>query len=66
VLGGQLADMTFTDPPYNVDYGSSPVDEVERLVRHYHRYDDLIWNSPMWLFLMAVGNTRRAGIEVAG
>jgi DNA modification methylase len=24
VLGGQLADMTFTDPPYNVDYGSSP------------------------------------------
>ena len=24
VLDGQLADMTFTDPPYNVDYGSSP------------------------------------------
>jgi DNA modification methylase len=23
VLGGQLADMTFTDPPYNVEYGSS-------------------------------------------
>ena len=24
VLDGRLADMTFTDPPYNVDYGSSP------------------------------------------
>jgi DNA modification methylase len=23
VLDGALADMTFTDPPYNVDYGSS-------------------------------------------
>jgi DNA modification methylase len=28
VLGGQLADMTFTDPPYNVDYGSSPKDKL--------------------------------------
>jgi DNA modification methylase len=27
VLGGQLADMTFTDPPYNVDYGSSAKDK---------------------------------------
>jgi DNA modification methylase len=25
-LDGQLADMTFTDPPYNVDYGSSAKD----------------------------------------
>ena len=24
VLGGQLADMTFTDPPYNVNYANSP------------------------------------------
>ena len=24
VLGGQLADMTFTDPPYNVDYANRP------------------------------------------
>ena len=24
VLGGQLADMTFTDPPYNVDYANAP------------------------------------------
>jgi DNA modification methylase len=24
VLGGQLADMTFCDPPYNVDYANSP------------------------------------------
>ena len=23
VLGGELADMTFTDPPYNVNYASS-------------------------------------------
>ena len=28
VLGGQLADMTFTDPPYNVDYGSSAKDTL--------------------------------------
>ena len=27
VLNGQLADMTFTDPPYNVDYGSSAKDK---------------------------------------
>jgi DNA modification methylase len=28
VLGGQLADMTFTDPPYNVDYGASAKDRM--------------------------------------
>jgi DNA modification methylase len=28
VLDGRLADMTFTDPPYNVDYGSSPKDKL--------------------------------------
>jgi DNA modification methylase len=28
VLGGQLADMTFTDPPYNVEYGSSAKDRL--------------------------------------
>jgi DNA modification methylase len=28
VLDGQLVDMTFTDPPYNVDYGSSPKDKL--------------------------------------
>jgi DNA modification methylase len=28
VLGGQLADMTFCDPPYNVDYASSPKDKL--------------------------------------
>ena len=28
VLGGQLADMTFTDPPYNADYGSSAKDKL--------------------------------------
>ena len=28
VLGGQLADMTWTDPPYNVNYGSSPKDKL--------------------------------------
>jgi DNA modification methylase len=28
VLGGQLADMTWTDPPYNVDYGTSPKDKL--------------------------------------
>ena len=27
-LGGRLADMTFTDPPYNVDYGSSAKDKL--------------------------------------
>ena len=28
VLGGGLADMTFTDPPYNVDYGNSAKDKL--------------------------------------
>jgi hypothetical protein len=28
VLDGRLADMTFTDPPYNVDYGSSAKDTL--------------------------------------
>jgi DNA modification methylase len=28
VLGGGLADMTFTDPPYNVDYANSPKDKL--------------------------------------
>ena len=28
VLDGRLADMTFTDPPYNVDYGNSPKDKL--------------------------------------
>jgi DNA modification methylase len=28
VLSDQLADMTFTDPPYNVDYANSPKDKL--------------------------------------
>jgi DNA modification methylase len=28
VLGGQLADMTWTDPPYNVDYANTPKDKL--------------------------------------
>jgi DNA modification methylase len=28
VLGGQLADMTWTDPPYNVDYANAPKDKL--------------------------------------
>jgi DNA modification methylase len=28
VLDGQLADMTFTDPPYNVDYANAPKDKL--------------------------------------
>jgi DNA modification methylase len=28
MLDGRLADMTFTDPPYNVDYGSSAKDKL--------------------------------------
>jgi DNA modification methylase len=28
VLGGQLADMTLCDPPYNVDYANSPKDKL--------------------------------------
>jgi hypothetical protein len=28
VLDGQLADLTFTDPPYNVDYANSPKDKL--------------------------------------
>ena len=28
VLGGHLADMTFCDPPYNVDYANSPKDKL--------------------------------------
>jgi hypothetical protein len=30
VLAGQLADMTFTDPPYNVDYANTPKDKLRR------------------------------------
>ena len=30
VLDGHLADMTFTDPPYNVDYANSPKDKLRR------------------------------------
>jgi DNA modification methylase len=28
VLGGQLADITWTDPPYNVDYANTPKDKL--------------------------------------
>ena len=28
MLGGQLADMTFCDPPYNVDYANTPKDKL--------------------------------------
>jgi DNA modification methylase len=28
VLGGQLADQTFCDPPYNVDYANAPKDKL--------------------------------------
>jgi DNA modification methylase len=28
VLGGQLADITFCDPPYNVDYANTPKDKL--------------------------------------
>jgi DNA modification methylase len=28
VLGGQFADMTWTDPPYNVDYANTPKDKL--------------------------------------
>jgi DNA modification methylase len=28
VLDGRLADMTFTDPPYNVDYANTPKDKL--------------------------------------
>jgi hypothetical protein len=28
ILGGQLADMTFCDPPYNVDYANTPKDKL--------------------------------------
>ena len=28
VLGGQLGDMTFCDPPYNVDYANTPKDKL--------------------------------------
>ena len=29
VLNGRLADVTFTDPPYNVDYANSPKDKLQ-------------------------------------
>lgn len=28
LMGGQLADMVFTDPPYNVDYGNTAKDKI--------------------------------------
>jgi hypothetical protein len=33
VLSGQLADMTFCDPPYNVDYANSPRSAPQNIVR---------------------------------
>ena len=33
VLGGQLADLTWTDPPYNVDYANSPKDKLRGKLR---------------------------------
>ncbi len=34
LMDGQLADMAFTDPPYNVDYGGSPKDKLRGKARH--------------------------------
>ncbi len=34
VMDGQLADMAFTDPPYNVDYGGSAKDKMRGKSRH--------------------------------
>ena len=33
LLGGELADMTFTDPPYNVNYANSADDQRDRKSR---------------------------------
>jgi hypothetical protein len=49
VLGGQLADMTFCDPPYNVDYANSPKDRL----RGKHRpilNDDLGYGFEAFLY----------------
>ena len=32
VLGGELADITFTDPPYNVNYANSAKDKLRGIV----------------------------------
>lgn len=34
LMDGQLADMAFTDPPYNVDYGGSARDKMRGTNRH--------------------------------
>lgn len=34
LMAGQLADMAFTDPPYNVNYGSSAKDKMRGKDRH--------------------------------
>jgi hypothetical protein len=31
LMGGQLADMSFCDAPYNVDYGNSAKDKMSAL-----------------------------------
>jgi len=49
VLGGQLADMTFCDPPYNVDYANTPKDKL----RGKHRpilNDDLGFGFEAFLY----------------
>jgi len=33
LLGNELADMTFTDPPYNVNYGSTMKDKIRKKYR---------------------------------
>lgn len=34
LLGSEKANMTFTDPPYNVDYGNNPRDTIRENQRH--------------------------------
>jgi DNA modification methylase len=37
VLDGALADMVFTDPPYNVDYGNTAKDKMRgKMGPHHH------------------------------
>jgi hypothetical protein len=43
VLDGHLADLTWTDPPYNVDYANTPEGQASRQVPPYIMLLVLVW-----------------------
>ncbi len=47
-MDGELADMVFTDPPYNVDYGNSAKDKMRDKDRRI--LNDNLGEGFLWFF----------------